>query len=77
MSKAEKAKRIERATLLGTGLSALALLWGVVAQCLKWAGAIGWPWQAVWLPAVAMLCAGIAIILGMVVAMSFSKAVRR
>ena len=43
MSRTERAKRTERLTLLGTGVSALALLWGIVMQCLKWAGAIGWP----------------------------------
>lgn len=77
MSKASRVRLAERLTLAGTGVSALALLWGIVMQCLKWVGAIGWPWQAVWLPAVVMLCAGIAAITGMVAAISLSRALRR
>ena len=37
----------------GIGLSGVCFLWGIVTQCLNWAGVFHWPWYACWGP---MLC---------------------
>lgn len=37
-------------TVVGISFSGLCLLWGVVTQCLNWAGILYWPWYAIWGP---------------------------
>lgn len=34
----------------GIGLGGLFFGWGIVTQCLKWAGIVDWPWEAIWGP---------------------------
>ena len=34
----------------GIGISGLCVLWGIVTQCLNWAGVLQWPWYACWGP---------------------------
>lgn len=44
-------------------VTTLALSWGLITQCLEWAGVIAWGWIAVWLP----LC--ISLVLAFVAAL--------
>lgn len=34
----------------GIGLGGLCFLWGIITQCLNWAGILQWPWYAIWGP---------------------------
>ena len=34
----------------GIGIGGLCFLWGIVTQCLNWAGVVNWPWEAIWGP---------------------------
>lgn len=40
----------DTAKIGGIGISSLCLLWGIVTQCLSWAGVLQWPWFAIWGP---------------------------
>ncbi len=51
-----------------TGISAfgIVVLYGIVTQCLHWAGVVNWPWQAIWGPAVIVAVIWvIAILIGL------------
>lgn len=55
----------------GVSFTGLCMLWGLVTQCLSWAGVLQWPWYAIWGPflftlALWVLCIIIAILIAFV-----------
>jgi hypothetical protein len=45
----------QKTTTINFGLSGIALIWGVVTQCLSWAGILDWSWVAIWGPLLVVL----------------------
>ena len=39
----------------GIGISGLCFLWGIVTQCLNWAGVLHWSWYACWGPTICII----------------------
>ena len=62
-----------KTTYTGPGLLTFALVWGLVTQCLAWAGVIAWPWYAIWGPALAVL--GFIAVVLLVIGMLFVAAI--
>lgn len=54
-------------TAAGIGLSGLCLLWGLVTQCLNWAGILQWPWYAYWGPLLIVVMAWAVTIIVVIV----------
>lgn len=62
---------MEEKTTVSMGISGLALAWGLITQCLQWAGVISWHWLAIWGPfllivAFCLLIFVIALIVGVI-----------
>ena len=52
------------------GISGLCLLWGIVTQCLSWAGVVTWPWYAIWGPILFVFAIwALAVVLSFIIAL--------
>ena len=52
----------------GIGIFGICVIYGLITQCLSWAGIISWPWQAIWGPAAIILILWlVAIVIGLVI----------
>lgn len=62
---------MEEKSHVSVGISGIALAWGIITQCLQWAGVISWHWLAIWGPfllivAFCLLVFIIALIVGVI-----------